>query len=235
MKDENSTLHPSRSKEEWITLSVLTFLVMLLSLCGNLLIVVVLLKTRRLRCTFANQLVLSLAITDVATAVLPMNYQLATFLKVSLISREGLVCMAGGLSSYVLFLISMFTLVMLSIDRFLALGCPLKYVLHLTIKVKAIMIAYPWIHGALFGILCGVFVPIKFDPMSMDCGIGWKNREDWFIVSVLSVNFVVPFVLLTIMNVMTFRLVRSQNNNSLFRETTEEVGLACMTKRRGKF
>lgn len=241
MEENNSTLMLPWSKEELVTLSAVISIIITVSLLGNLLIIIVLLKGKRLRSNFANQLVLSLAITDVTTAFFPMNYQLATFVDISLITNGGLLCSAGGLISYVLFLVSILTLVMLSLDRFMALGKPLKYNQHLTVKLKTFIITYPWAHGSIFGVLCGVFIPIKFDPVSMDCGLGWKDRQLWFIVIVFALNFVIPFVVLAVMSVMTFRLVKNQNKILVAGRVRGDVGLGaraskthCMTRKRGK-
>jgi len=139
----------------------------------------------------------------------------------------------------IFFLVSILTMMMLSVDRFMALGYPLKYNLHLTDKVKFFMITYPWVHGSVFGILCGTFFPIRFDPVSMDCGLNWKERQLWFIITVLTINFVIPFTLLAVMNLMTLRLVRCQNRIFVRQTSSQEVGfgvrmIACMARKRGK-
>jgi hypothetical protein len=228
---------PTWSPEETITFSLIFSMIMIASLLGNLLIIVVFVKAKRLISSFANKLVLSLAVADLATALFPMNYQLAAVVDVSLISREGVLCTMGGLSSYTGFLISILTMVMLSVDRFIALGYPLKYNLRISSSVKAFMIAYPWIHGALFGIFCGIFIKIKFDPGSMDCGLSWKERHVGFVIFVLFIHFVVPFAMLTVMNAMTLRLVRCQNRVVIRQESTGDMGIgraADVGRRRGK-
>lgn len=227
------------SPEETVSLSVIISLVMISSFLGNLLIILVFVKYKRLLSSFANKLVLSLAVADLATTCFPVNYQLAIVLDITLVSKEGMLCTIGGLASYAIFLISILTKVMLSIDRFIALGYPLKYNLRIKSSVKAFMVAYPWIHGVLFGVFCGILIDIKFDPASRDCGLVWRERHIGFTISVLIAHFVLPLALLVVMNAMTLRLVRSQNRVLVRQESsTRDIGVIStgtdMSRRRGK-
>ncbi|XP_031554116.1 melanopsin-like [Actinia tenebrosa] len=204
-----------RSSVELITLSLSLALIIALSVFGNLLLILSIFKNERLRASFANKLILSLAIADFLTASFPMSYQLATVVNVNIISNGGVVCTIGGLATYSFFFTSTFTMIMLCIDRFVALGYPLHYNLRITSRVKIFMIAYPWVHGSLFAILCGSLLDINFDPKGLDCGLGWHKRPMAFTLSVLMIHVGMPFVLLLVLNTRTLFLVRAQNRQIL--------------------
>jgi hypothetical protein len=231
-----------RSSIESITLSVSLALIIAFSVFGNFLLIISFLKNKRLRASFANKLILSLAVADFTTASFPMSYQLATILNVKIISNGGVICTIGGLASYSFFFTSTFTMVMLCIDRFVALGYPLQYNLRMTSKVKIFMITYPWIHGALFFILCGSILEVKFDRKGLDCGLSWSERPMVFTLSILLIHVGIPFVLLLVLNTWTLCLVRAQNRQILNydkRELTQNSAARIRTKaafkKRGEF
>lgn len=231
-----------RKKEETIGLSVSLAVIIAFSVFSNFLLIFVFLKNKRLRDSFANKLILSLAVADFTTASFPLSYQLATILDVTIISNGGLLCSIGGLLSYSTFSVSVLNMVMLSVDRFVALGYPLQYNLRMTSKVKIFMITYPWIHGALFFILCGSILEVKFDRKGLDCGLSWSERPMVFTLSILLIHVGIPFVLLLVLNTWTLCLVRAQNRQILNydkRELTQNSAARIRTKaafkKRGEF
>ena len=185
-----------RSNVEIISLSVVLAIIIVLSVCGNFLLILAFIRNQRLLSSFANKLIMSLAMADFLTAVFPLSYQLATVIDVRIISDGGVLCTIGGLTSYSFFFISVFTLVMLSVDRFVALGFPLRYIQLMKPKLKVFMIAYPWVHGTLFSIICASFLEIKFSPDSFDCGLSWRKRSMAFTLSILLFHVVIPLILI---------------------------------------
>jgi len=204
-----------RSDVEVILLSVSLTIIIALSLCGNFLLILAFIRNYRLRASFANKLIMSLAVADFLTAALPLTYQLSTVINVHLISNEGLLCTIGGLTSYSFFFTSVYTLVMLGIDRFIALGFPLRYNSYINMKVQIFMISYPWFHGFMFLILTGSLLKVDYNPTSYDCSLSWSDRPMSFTLTILLIHIGAPLFLLIVLNTWTQCLVRAQNRHMM--------------------
>lgn len=229
----------TRSKLEIIAFSVSLAIIIFLSLCGNFLLISAFIRSRRLRYSFANKLIMSLAVTDFMTAAFPLSYQLSTVIDVKLISHGGLLCQLGGMASYAFYFISLATLVMLSVDRFIALGFPLRYRYMMNQRVKVAMVSFPWCHGTLFVILCVSFMEIKFHLNGFDCGLEWSSLPMVFNLGMLMIYLGIPLILLTVLNTWTLILVRGQNKRILdYRLRDVQSSSTCRAKeasnRRGK-
>lgn len=206
---------PFRSKTFVITLSFFMALIIILSVSGNILMISAIMRSHRLRSAFANKLITSLALSDFLTAAIPLTYQLVTVLDISLISNGGLLCTIGGLSAYAFFYVSLMTMVMLSVDRFVALGFPLQHSLRMTFKVRTVMLSFPWVHTTLFCIFALIYTDIEFDWESMSCGFSWDKVPMGFTLYLLLVHVSIPFVVLFVLCSWTVRLVRLQNKEIL--------------------
>ncbi|XP_020910880.1 melanopsin [Exaiptasia diaphana] len=231
-RTNNDTI--TRSSLEIISLSVSLAIIVALSLFGNFLLILAFIRNGRLRASFANKLIMSLAMADFLTAAFPLTYQLATVINNDIIRNGGFLCTVGGLTSYSFFFTSVFTLVMLSVDRFLALGFPLRYNRWMNPKTKVVIIAYPWIHGALFFILCAATLEVTYQPF--DCSLSWSTRPLAFTLSIMMIHVGFPLCILIALNTWTQILVRAQNRrimdydssegargNSIFRNRTQQA------------
>ncbi|XP_048575771.1 rhodopsin, GQ-coupled-like [Nematostella vectensis] len=205
----NTTL--SRSPQEILALASSLSIIIILSISGNALVIYVFITNRQLCSSLSNKLILSLAVADLTTAAFPMLYQLITVADVSLIQHGGPLCSVGGVASYSFFFVSVITLVMLSVERFLALGFPLKYSSIVSRRVKAFIIWYPWLHSLVFAVLCLAWFGIKYDPHGFDCGLRWRTRPFYFTFSVVFIHIALPLTLLTALNICTLCLVRRQH------------------------
>ena len=185
-------------------------IIIIFGLCGNVLVIVAILCFKRLRRSVNCYLILNLAITDFLTAFLLMPYHLATVLDLSIISDNGLLCQIGGILSYPFYICSTVTLVMLAIERHIAVIDPLRYLSRVTAQTIAIMICYSWFQGVLFSVLFTVFGHIEFSVVSLDCGVTWEGTPLWLSVLALILNIVLPFVLLVVMSVRVLIIVRKQ-------------------------
>lgn len=233
----NKTVN-TRSKEENIGLSVSLAFIIVASLVGNFLLIFIFIKNARLRSSIANKLIMSLAAADFMTAAFPLIYQFVTIIDVSVISQGGFLCTLGGLFSYTTFSISIMTMVMLTIDRFLALGYPMRYTAFVTPRVKLAMITYPWLHGALLTIGFAPTGYVTFDPEGLDCGLTWRERAIAFAASFMAIHVALPFVVLLVLNSRTLWLVRKQNRSILQMDDSSTSGNDAVKQqarqRRGK-
>lgn len=213
--NSTNSSHHMRSQASTVLLSFFMSIIILLSVVGNILLISAIVRSHRLRSSFPNKLITSLAIADLLTASFPLTYLLATVINVNLISNGGLLCVMGSLSAYTFFYVSVLTMVMLSVDRFIALGFPLQYSIRVTSKVRLTMLAYPWVHSACFCVFSLIYTDIEFEWESMACGFPWKKIPQGFTLYLLLFHVSIPFGLLFLLSSWTVHLVRAQNKEIL--------------------
>ena len=201
-----------RSLAETVSLAVILGIIMCIGVFGNLLVVLAVLRLRRLRRALSNYLILNLAVADFLTTALPMPYQLATTIKVELISDNGWLCKVGGILSYPFYISSTLTLVMLAVDRYIALCNPLRYKSLVTPRVIFLMVVYTWCHAVLFTLLLGFLANMEFDPHGFDCGVSWHGTPLWLNISALIINVVLPFFILFCTSLRVLYIAKMQQN-----------------------
>lgn len=191
-------------------LAVTLGIIIIFGLCGNLLVIIAILRFKRLRRSVNSYLILNLAICDFLTAFLNMPYHLATVLDVSIIADDGLLCKVGGILSYPFYISSTVTLVMLAVERHIAVSYPLRYLTHVTSRTISMMICYSWFQGVLFTIFFSFLGNIEFAHKSLDCGVTWKGTPLWLSLLALIMNIVAPYILLLLMSVRVMVIARRQ-------------------------
>lgn len=184
--------------------------IIIFGLCGNLLVIIAILRFKRLRRSVNSFLILNLAISDFLTASLLMPYHLATVLDLTIIKDDGLLCKVGGILSYPFYICSTVTLVMLAIERHIAVSDPLRYLSRVTSRTISIMIGYSWFQGVLFSVLFAILGHIEFSINSLDCGVTWGGTPLWLSVLALIMNIVLPFVLLLVLSLRVMIIAKRQ-------------------------
>lgn len=183
-------------------------IVIVFGICGNVLVIVAIVRFKRLRRSVNSYLILNLAIADFLTAFLLMPYHLATVLDLSIISGNGMLCKIGGILSYPFYICSTVTLVMLAIERHIAVSDPLRYLSRVTIRTILIMICFAWSQAIFFSLLFLILGNIKFSVESLDCGVAWEGTPLWLSVVAVIMNIALPFILLLIMSLRVMVIAR---------------------------
>ena len=197
----------SQSTFHWWTTAEKSFLattlgiIIVFGVCGNLLVIIAILRFKRLRRVVNSYLILNLAVSDFLTASLLMSYHLATVLNLSIIADNGLLCKVGGILSYPFYISSTVTLVMLAIERHIAVSDPLRYISRVTARTISLMIGYSWFQSVLFVVLFAFLGNIEFSTQSLDCGVAWEGTPLWLSVLALFMNVILPFFILLVMSV----------------------------------
>lgn len=194
-----STFHWWTTTEKSLLATTLGIII-IFGVCGNLLVIIAILRFKRLRRAVNSYLILNLAISDFLTAALLMPYHLATVLDLSIIADDGLLCKVGGLLSYPFYISSTITLVMLAIERHIAVSDPLRYMSRVTARTIALMIGYSWFQSVLFVVLFAFLGNIEFSTQSLDCGVSWEGTPLWLSIFALLMTIVLPFFTLLIMS-----------------------------------
>ena len=185
-------------------------IILVFGVCGNLLVIAAVIRFKRLRRSMSGYLILNLAFSDFLNAFLLMPYHLTTVLDLSVIMDDGLLCKVGGILSYPFYICSTITLVMLAVDRHIALSDPLRYLSRVTTRTICIMIAFSWFQGILFTVLFASWSSIEFSILSLDCGVTWEGTPLWLSATGLVLNIIVPFILLVVLSLRVLLIIRGQ-------------------------
>lgn len=117
--------------------------------CGNCLTIAAVQLSRRLRSVVSNLFILSLAISDLLVG-LTIPYHLAFYLDVTL-GESHFVCIMKFFFNIVACCVSIWNLIAIAIDRYIAIVYPLHYSRWITKRVAITVIIFGWISGTLMG------------------------------------------------------------------------------------
>ena len=117
--------------------------VMLLSVFGNISVVISFLKTQNIR-TSTNYYITSMAVSDVLYVTTDWTLYSSSRLSVFSNSLSSFGCKLGKYCTHVSYSVSIFSLVLITVDRFIATVFPLK-VTMITKRIRAIFILLSWL------------------------------------------------------------------------------------------
>ncbi|KXJ18534.1 5-hydroxytryptamine receptor 4 [Exaiptasia diaphana] len=196
---------------EKIFLSIFLIVVIVFGVVGNTFVIAATVRFHRLRRNVSNYLLLNLAISDLLSSSVIMPYHLASVINLDIINDNGLLCQIGGTLSYPILLTSTLTLVMLAIDRFIAMSDPLRYRARITFKAISFMISYTWLHSTFFTIFTLLLVDMEFDEVSLDCGVAWQKSPLWFALLSMLLNIVFPFLFVALTSLRVLSIAKSHH------------------------
>jgi muscarinic acetylcholine receptor len=112
-------------KEEFIIWAILDGMLLVAILCGNILTILAVRYSRRLRSVISNQFVLSLAISDILVG-LTLPYHLAFYLNTQLGGSKPF-CLLRFFLVIMACCVSIWNLIAIALDRYIAICYPLHY------------------------------------------------------------------------------------------------------------
>lgn len=154
LDSENSTLEkeqPSGLTAFVVIQSVFLALIMMIAAIANSFVCRCILAHRSLR-TITNSFIFNLAATDFLLSVLCMPFALVSAITGMWVFGK-IMCVLTGLLLSVLCIASILTLVLVAIDRYLAICRPLKYCTLVTHRKSVVMLAYIWLQAGV----CAIF------------------------------------------------------------------------------
>ncbi|XP_067938801.1 D(1) dopamine receptor-like [Watersipora subatra] len=180
-------------------LSVVFFLIMLATIFGNIIVIIAILTYRQLKKQQSNLFILNLAFADISVAVTVMIWSTVAFIlnmgkdnDHPWIFSTGM-CYFQCAMNYCLIVVSMMTLGFISVDRFVHIVYPLRYLEILTIRRIRIMIAWTWIQGLIIGFIPVGMQWIHYDYCEIVCAIDWSSKHaDKFVIAAFITCFIVP-------------------------------------------
>lgn len=150
----NDTSTPSTSpykeiREYVVVWSIIDIVLFITIVCGNCLTIAAVQLSRRLRSVVSNLFILSLAISDLLVG-LTIPYHLAFYLDVTLGLSKAL-CMMKFFFNIVACCVSIWNLIAIAVDRYIAIVYPLHYSRWITKRKAVIVIMFGWISGTVMG------------------------------------------------------------------------------------
>ncbi|XP_060761576.1 trace amine-associated receptor 13c-like [Neoarius graeffei] len=126
----------------YILLYVCSAAVVLLTLCGNLLVIISVFHFKQLH-TPTNTLVFSLAVSDFFIGAFVMPPMLIWIIESCWIFGRG-VCLYLLLISGFLTIVSVYNIALIAVDRYLALSNPFLYMNHVSVRITRFVIVFDW-------------------------------------------------------------------------------------------
>ncbi|XP_041822322.1 cholecystokinin receptor [Chelmon rostratus] len=219
---------PATRVREMDSLRILLYsLIFLLSVFGNLLIIVVLMLNKRMR-TVTNSFLLSLAVSDLMMAIFCMPFTLIPNILEDFIFG-GAMCKTVSYFMGISVSISTFSLVAIAIERYSAICNPLKSRSWQTRSHAYRVIAATWAVSLLIMVPYPVFSVLRSFPKTNGtvghmCRLDWPSQQaeqSWYVLLLFTLFFVPGVVMIIAYGLISRELYRGiRFELSQSRETT---------------
>ncbi|XP_068721644.1 D(1) dopamine receptor-like [Montipora capricornis] len=211
------------TKPEFILNSVFLVLIMLATLFGNALVITAVYLFHRLR-RMTNFFIISLAVSDLLVALghLPLRIDESVHNNNWCFDKtpnDVTTCAYWIVMDTVFSCASICNLVVISIDRFLAITKPFEYQNRMTKRVGFSLIAFVWLYAMLWGVLSlvdwtrdpnstseHIFVDFNKQTNERKCG---KNDKVYY-TSAMAVAFFLPLLIVIVTYSCVFRVAFTQ-------------------------
>lgn len=192
--------------------TITMFLMIVVGTLANGVICHCILRNRSLR-TVTNIFILNLATTDFLLSVLCMPFAMVSCIVDDWVFGD-LMCSIYGLILSMLCIASILTLVLVAIDRYMAIKYPLKYCLYLTNKACICMIAFVWFVAAICSLLPALgwgsgYAYIKVESICRP-EFGTPQKDNGFTSFLFVTCFVIPFTILAFLYISILWTARKQ-------------------------
>ncbi|XP_036438661.1 trace amine-associated receptor 13c-like [Colossoma macropomum] len=197
---------PERSVSTvYVFLYVSAAAVVLLTVCGNLLIIISVCHFKQLH-TPTNMLILSLAVSDFLVGVLVMPAALIWMIESCWIF-SAVYCLCNILFSYLLTATSTFNVALIAVDRYFALSNPFLYTKIVSVNTMCIVVLCYWFVLMFYSLALQYFNGHFTQPVMCPGHCFLDSDEVWFLVDFLF-TFVLPCAVIVILYVLVFVIAR---------------------------
>ncbi|XP_038069359.1 alpha-2Da adrenergic receptor-like [Patiria miniata] len=211
--DDPDWIYVSRDVTGIAISAILLVLIILLSILGNLAVILAILKTPRLREKTSNIFLINLSLTDLMNASLVMPSA-----SVALIADDWYLgspwCYAQCAFNYWFIIVSMLTLSMISIDGYYAVLHPMHYMSIITPKVVKLAVGYAWLQGCVFALVPVFYRWVVYDYWEVVCAIDWDTYSQegalTYVILAFLFCFLVPAIVMTFCYTKICRVARQK-------------------------
>ncbi|XP_060739407.1 trace amine-associated receptor 13c-like [Tachysurus vachellii] len=222
----------SVSPAVYILLYVCSAAVVLLTVCGNLLIIISVIHFKQLH-TPTNMLVLSLAVSDFFIGALIMPAMFIWTIESCWIFGTDF-CTIFWLTSSFLTAISIYNITLIAVDRYLALSNPFLYMNRVSVRISCVVIIYNWCVMLIYIL---TFMYFNFTNSVVCPGECLLSINDIWAVIDLIYSFIFPISVIIILYTRVFVIakkhataIRELNNHT--RPKTQKITSHSMKSER---
>ncbi|XP_035384949.1 trace amine-associated receptor 13c-like [Electrophorus electricus] len=179
--------------------------VVLVTVCGNLLIIISVCHFKQLH-TPTNMLILSLAVSDFLVGALVMPPALLQMMESCWIFTR-VFCIFSLLTAYFLTSVSIYNVALIAVDRYFALSNPFLYNKTVSVSIMCIVVLCDWSVWLLYNITLQYpnLKSISMAVCSRSCV--YLPNEIWSLVDLL-LSFVFPLAIIIILYVQVFFIAK---------------------------
>ncbi|XP_052799068.1 G-protein coupled receptor 161-like [Mya arenaria] len=194
IENEDSFIERQLDMFNLVIMAIGLFVIFIVSFAGNISVFVIFYR-RPVLLTISNRFIINLTFCNILQTVVVIPFVFA-----SLISQKwwfgSFWCQASGFGMNLIFTASTFTLVLIAIDRYMAVAKPLHYSMTMTSRRASFMIASVWISAILcslpplFGWNCYEFQLDKISCMTVSFSKHHKDRS--YSIIIVTLSFILP-------------------------------------------
>ncbi|XP_018599056.1 trace amine-associated receptor 13c-like [Scleropages formosus] len=211
--------------------------VVLLTVCGNLLVIISISHFKQLH-TPTNFFILSLAVADLLVGVTVMPFGLSTTIEVCW-NFGRTFCVVYKIFAYYLTSVSLYNVIFIAVDRYLAVCNPFFYSAKITVNISLLIIFFIWCTSIFLNTVLYYFSTSITDTTNTTASLtvcSVTASDTWDIVDLLLV-FIFPSVLMIILYIKIFiiarhhaKTIRCANKANTFHNTTKMKSMASEKK-----
>ncbi|XP_056245997.1 trace amine-associated receptor 7e-like [Seriola aureovittata] len=199
-----SCRRPQPPHSEALLVYILLFFISVLTAALNLLLIISISHFRQLHSP-TNLILLSLAVSDffVGLLVIPVESLMTGTCWV----LGDLMCALYFLLPYTLISASVGSMVLISIDRYVAICDPLRYPTRVTVRVVTAAVCLCWLCSVVYSVAImydHLKQPGRYNPCHGECVVNVAGDAD------LAVAFVIPIAIITVLYMKVFAVAVSQ-------------------------
>lgn len=224
----NTILTSSWNQSKVIGFAFILILVDILAVCGNVLVIVVILRTRELRRRESNYFLVNLSLADLSVGLAIIPVSILTLLNPLVTITYPSIQTFLGFGNFSFCICSIMSLTLLSLDRYFAIVHPYRYLQLLTHKRVLILCVLSWLYSM------GFSLPPMFGISSYSCFIPNLNACDidvWcsysttiFAFLVLGLTYVLSLIAMAVAYWKVFKVARQHS-----RQITAQIGVQLST------
>ena len=200
-----------RQLELKIILTILLLIIISLSIVGNILVFLTLLRCRSLRKQISSVFLFNLAMTDIGCAILVMPFAVVSTWKEEWIFGD-FWCNGVCFFNYCFIIVSMATLALISLDRYIFVVHPLRYDPMVTRRRAIMCCCFGWLVGFLFGAAPPLARWVWYDDGEIICAINWENDKSnviTYTVTAFVICFMFPMLVMCFAYLHIYKVAKS--------------------------